>query len=114
MWIIVFHRRRQSQDFTYFPKQTNTHQSKFNSYFRALQHGCLLSAQILTFYKVQALPIASTHFTGGWTEKSVDKLLSEGNNNMRRGWESNPRLPDHKSDALTTGPRCLYAEYRYS
>ncbi|GFS14322.1 hypothetical protein ElyMa_006743600 [Elysia marginata] len=26
--------------------------------------------------------------------------------NMRRGWESNPRPPDHKSDALTTEPRC--------
>ncbi|GFR95049.1 hypothetical protein ElyMa_006265000 [Elysia marginata] len=25
---------------------------------------------------------------------------------MRRGWESNPRPPDHKSDALTTEPRC--------
>ncbi|GFR94830.1 hypothetical protein ElyMa_002677100 [Elysia marginata] len=25
---------------------------------------------------------------------------------MRRGWESNPRMPDHKSNALTTEPRC--------
>ncbi|GFR98080.1 hypothetical protein ElyMa_001009500 [Elysia marginata] len=40
------------------PQQANTHQSKFNSYFRALQHGCLLGAQILTFYKFLALPIA--------------------------------------------------------
>ncbi|GFR65775.1 hypothetical protein ElyMa_003667900 [Elysia marginata] len=24
---------------------------------------------------------------------------------MHRGWKSNPRLPDHKPDALTTEPR---------
>ncbi|GFR71565.1 heparan-sulfate 6-O-sulfotransferase 3 [Elysia marginata] len=29
--------------------------------------------------------------------------------NMPRGWESNPRPPDHKSDALTTKPRCSAA-----
>ncbi|GFS02707.1 hypothetical protein ElyMa_004613800 [Elysia marginata] len=109
VWSIVFHRRRQSQDFSYFPQQANTHKSKLNSHFRALQHACQLVAQILTFYKFQALPIASTHFTGGWTEESVDKLQ------RLRWWESNPRPPDHKSDALTTEPRCSgLAKFRHN
>ncbi|GFR91083.1 hypothetical protein ElyMa_002584200 [Elysia marginata] len=47
----------------------------------------LLGARILTFYKCQDL---GTHFKGGLTEESVDKLLSYGGCNMRRGWESNP------------------------
>ncbi|GFS12056.1 rho GTPase-activating protein 7 [Elysia marginata] len=76
------------------------------SLFRALQHGCLSGAQILTFYKFQALLIASTHLAGGRPEENVDKFLSQNSNNMRRGWESNPRPPDHKSNALTTEPRC--------
>ncbi|GFR93742.1 hypothetical protein ElyMa_002650600 [Elysia marginata] len=29
-------------------------------------------------------------------------------------WESNPRPPDHKSDALTTEPRCSTITYKIS
>ncbi|GFS04447.1 ATP-dependent DNA helicase chl1 [Elysia marginata] len=42
--------------------QAYTHQSQFNSYFRALQYGSLLGAQILTFHKFQALPSARYKF----------------------------------------------------
>ncbi|GFS03612.1 histone-lysine N-methyltransferase SMYD3 [Elysia marginata] len=45
-----------------FGKQTYTHQSKVNSYFRALQYGSLLGAQILTFHKFQARPLAKYPF----------------------------------------------------
>ncbi|GFS08394.1 hypothetical protein ElyMa_001272800 [Elysia marginata] len=107
---LIFHPRRQSQDIS---QQASTQQqSKFNSNFRTLQHDCLLGAQILTFYKVQALPVASTNFTGGWAEESVDKLLSKGNYNMRHGWESNTGPSDQKSDVLTTEP--CYSELQSS
>ncbi|GFR99927.1 hypothetical protein ElyMa_001058900 [Elysia marginata] len=31
---------------------------------------------------------------------------------MCRGWKLNPRPPDHRSDALTTDPRCSTEEIR--
>ncbi|GFR96061.1 hypothetical protein ElyMa_004444100, partial [Elysia marginata] len=38
--------------------------------------------------------------------ESVNKLLSSDSYNKRCGWESNPRPLDHKSNVLTTKPRC--------
>ncbi|GFR90019.1 hypothetical protein ElyMa_000807100, partial [Elysia marginata] len=37
---------------------------------------------------------------------ALARLLGPTGLNIHRGWKSNPRPPDHKSNALTTKPRC--------
>ncbi|GFS14753.1 hypothetical protein ElyMa_004915100 [Elysia marginata] len=79
----VLHRRRQSHDFTYLPQQAYTHKSQFNSYFRALQYGSLLGAQILTFHNFQALPLARYPFYRwvDWGKLGNNDNNSSSNNN---------------------------------
>ncbi|GFR91970.1 hypothetical protein ElyMa_006189000 [Elysia marginata] len=59
---IVLRRKRQSHDLTYLFQQAYIHHGKFNSYFRALQHGRLVGTQIKTLHKFQALPSARYPF----------------------------------------------------
>ena len=73
------------------------------SYFRALQHRWLLINN-----KFQ-LPMAGFPFYRRVDWGNASKLLSQGNYNMHKllWMRSNPQPLDHKSDALTTVPRCL-------